>query len=107
MYKRRRAIGKVIKVLAVITFLVFAYAIILATLFQGETRTVDLAGLIQTLVSYLIAVVLAILVAVYFWSYPGLRGIKVFSTSLIVIYGFSVFSLPFNVGDTITWTPSS
>ena len=106
MFKRKGAIVKAIKVLAVLAFLVFTYALILASFFLGETTTVDLAGLFQTLFSYLIAIVLAILVAVYFWSYPGFRGIKVFSTLLIVIYGYSIFSLPFNVGDTISWTPA-
>ena len=94
-----------IKVLAVLTFLACASAIILATFFLGETRMVDLGGLIQTLFTYLIAFVLAILVVLFFWFRPGFRGIKVFSILLIVVYGYSIFSLPFNFGDTIAWTP--
>ena len=106
MVKRKSAIVKVIKVLAVLTFLAFIYAVIRASLYLGETNTVDLAALIQTLFLYLIAIVLAILVGVYFWPYPGFRGIKVFSVLLIVIYGYSVISFPFKFGDTLAWTPS-
>ena len=105
MVKCKSTIVKSIKVLAVLTFLVFVYALILASLHLGETTTVDLNGLFQTLFTYLIAIVLAILVLIYFWSYPGLRGIKFFSILLIVVYGYSIFSLPFNVGDTIDWNP--
>ena len=105
MLMNKGTIGKAIKVLAILTLLLFSYAIVLASLYFGETTTVDLTGLLQTLFTYLVAVVLAILVLIYFWSYPGLRGIKVFSTLLVIIYGYSIFSLPFNVGDTIDWNP--
>ena len=105
MFKRKSAISKAIRVLAVLTFLVFAYALVRASLYLGETNTVNLAALIQTLFLYLIAFVLAILVAVYFWSYPGLRGIKVLSILVFVIYGYSMISFPFKFGDTIDWTP--
>ena len=106
MFKRKSVVVKAIKVLTVLTFLAFAYAIILALSYLGETRTVDLAGLIQTLFSYLIAFALAILVVLFFWFRPGFRGIKVFSILVIVIYGYSIFSLPFNIGDPIAWTPA-
>ena len=105
MLRNKGTIGKAIKVLAILTLLVFSYTIVSASLNFGETTTVDLTGLLQTLFTYLIAVVLAILVLVYFWSYPGLRWLKYFSTLLVVIYGYSIFSLPFNVGDTIDWNP--
>jgi len=106
MFKRKSAIVKAIKVLAVLTFLASAYAIIRAPFFLGETRTVDFVDLVWTLFSYLIAVALAVLVVLFFWFRSGFRGIKVFSILLIVIYGYSIFSLPFNVGDTIAWTPA-
>ena len=106
MGKRRSVIVKVIKVLAVLTFMAFAYALIRASLYLGETNTVDLISLIQTLFLYLIAFVLAILVAVHFWSYLGLRGIKVFSTLVFVIYGYSMISFPFKFGDSLAWTPT-
>ena len=106
MFKRKSVVVKAIKVLAILTFLACASAIVLAPFFLGETRTVDLAGLIQTLFSYLIAFALAILVVLFFWFRPGFRGIKVFSILVIVIYGYSIFSLPFNIGDPIAWTPA-
>ena len=106
MGKRRSVIVKVIKVLAVLTFMAFAYALIRASLYLGETNTVDLVSLIQTLFLYLIAFILAILVAVHFWSYLGLRGIKVFSTLVFVIYGYSMISFPFKFGDSLAWTPT-
>ena len=105
MVKQKTAIARIIKVLAVLTSLTFAYALVRASLYLGETNTVNLAALMQTLFLYLIAFVLAILVAVYFWSYPGLRGIKVLSTLVFVIYGYSMISFPFKFGDTIDWTP--
>ena len=92
--------------MAVLTFLAFAYALIRASLYLGETNTVGLVNLIQTLLIYLIGFVLAILVAVYFWSYRGLRGIKVFSVLVILVYGYTMISFPFKFGDTIEWTPA-
>ena len=97
---------KAIKVLAILTFLAFAYAIIRYPFLLGETRTVDLAGLIKSLSFYLLAIALATLVILFFWSYPGFRGIKVFSTVLIVIYGYFIISSSPNIGDTTTWTPA-
>jgi len=106
MFRRRSALRKTIKVMAVLTFLAFAYALIRASLYLGETNTVGLVNLIQTLLIYLIGFVLAILVAVYFWSYRGLRGIKVFSVLVILVYGYTMISFPFKFGDTIEWTPA-
>ena len=106
MSKRRSALRKTIKVMAILTFLAFAYALIRASLYLGETSTVSLANLIQTLLIYLIGFVFAILVAVYFWSYRSLRGIKVFSVLVILAYGYMMISFPFKFGDTIEWTPA-
>ena len=106
MVKRKTTLAKVIKVLTVLTFLAFTYAVIRSSLYFGETNTVDFADLIQTLFLYLIAFVLAILVAVYFWSYSGFRGIKGFSILVFVVYGYSLISFPFKFGDTIAWTPA-
>jgi len=49
MVKHKSTIVKSIKVLTVLTFLVFVYALILASSYLGETTTVDLNGLFQTL----------------------------------------------------------
>ena len=106
MPKGKITLVKTIKVLAILTFLAFVYALVRASLFFGETTTVGLSDLLQTLFLYLIAFVLAILVAVYFWSYPGFRGIKVFSALVFVIYGYTMISFPFTFGDTIEWTPA-
>jgi hypothetical protein len=103
--KRKRQIAKAIQVLAIVAFLAFVFDIILATTYLGETKTVDLTGIIQTLFFYLIGIALAILVIVYFWSYSGLRGIKILSISLIAIYGLSILTFPFSIGDTLEWTP--
>jgi hypothetical protein len=105
MSSRKSALRKTIKVVAVLTFLAFAYALVRASLYLGETNTVGLANLTQTLLLYLIGLVLAILAAVYFWPYPGLRGIKVFSVLVILAYGYAMISFPFRFGDTIEWTP--
>jgi hypothetical protein len=106
MVKARSALVKPIKVVAVLTFLAFAYALIRASMYLGETNTVGLANLIETLLLYLIAFVLAVLAAVYFWSYSGLRGIKAFSVLVILVYGYTMISFPFRFGDTIEWTPA-
>lgn len=106
MVKGRSALVKTMKVMAVLTFVAFTYALIRASLYLGETNTVGLANLIETLLLYLIAFVLAVLAAVYFWSYPGLRGIKAFSVLVILAYGYTMISFPFRFGDTIEWTPA-
>jgi len=105
MVKGRTALVKPMKVVAVLTFVAFAYAVVRASLYLGATNTVGFANLAQTMLLYLIALVLAILAAVYFWSYPGLRGIKAFSVLVIIVYGYTVISFPFKFGDIIEWTP--
>jgi len=106
MVMGRSALVKPMKVVAVLTFVAFAYALVRAVLHLGETNTVGLADLVQTMLLYLIAFVLAILAAVYFWSYPALRGIKAFSVLVILVYGYTMISFPFRFGDTIEWTPA-